>query len=80
MSITREQPKQNKEMKIADSILLRFMRDNEMCNISYAPSTGLSGIQFSILNVLESLIAKDQTKYNNTEMKSGDILRPPHST
>ena len=33
------------------------------------PSSGLSGIQFSILNVLESLIPKDQKKYNNTEMK-----------
>ena len=30
------------------------------------PSTGLSGIQFSILNVLESLIPNDQKKYNNT--------------
>ena len=44
------------------------------CNICHAPSTGLNGIQFSILNVLESLIPlipKDQIKYNNTEMKSG---------
>ena len=72
-SIPRGQPNQNKEMKIADSVLLnRFMRDNENCNISQAPSTGLSSIQLSILNVLESLIPKDQkniTKYNNTEMK-----------
>ena len=54
-------------MKIADSVLLSmFMRDNEKCNISHAPSTGLSDIQFSILYVLESLIPKDKTKYNNT--------------
>ena len=30
-------------------------------------STGIGGIQFSILKVLEPLIAKDQKKYNNTE-------------
>ena len=47
-------------MKIADQALLsRFMRDNEKCNISHAPSTGLNGTQFSILNVLKSLIPKD---------------------
>ena len=28
------------------------MRDNEKCNISHAPSTGLCSIQFSILNVV----------------------------
>ena len=33
-------------------------------------STGLSVIQFSILNALKSLIPKDQKKYNNIEMKS----------
>ena len=38
------------------------------------PSTGLSGIQFTILNVLESLILKDQIKYNNTEMKVGQLF------
>ena len=39
-------------MKIADPVLLNlFMRGNEKCNISHAPGTGLSGIQFSILNV-----------------------------
>ena len=36
-----------------------------------SPSNGLSGIQFSILNVFESLISKNKKKYNNTEMKSG---------
>ena len=41
------------------------------CNISHTPSTDLSDIHFLILNVLESLIAKEQKKYNNTEMKSG---------
>ena len=47
-SIPREQPNQNK-----DPVLLSlFMRDNEKFNISHAPTpiTGLSGIQFSILN------------------------------
>ena len=38
------------------------------------PSTGLRGIQFSILNVLESLISKDQKKYNNTEMRWGRLF------
>ena len=32
-------------------------------------STGISGIQFSVLNVLESLTPEDQNTYNNTEMK-----------
>ena len=48
-SIPREQPNQNKEVKLADSVLLSLF-NNEKCNISHAPSTGLSGIQFSILN------------------------------
>ena len=61
----------NKEMKIADSVLLSlFMGDNEKCNISHAPNTGFSGTQFSILNVLESLTLQDQKKYKNSEMKS----------
>ena len=60
-SIPREQPNQNKEIKIATSAISSlFMKDNEKCNISHAPSTGLSSIQFSMLNVLESLIPKDQ--------------------
>ena len=60
-------------MKIAGSVLLSlFMRENEKCNISHAPSTGFSGTQFSILNVLESLIPKDKNKYYKTEMESGD--------
>ena len=44
------------------------IKDNKECT---SPSTSLSGNQFSILNVLDSLIPKDQKKYNNTEMKSG---------
>ena len=32
--IPREQPNQNKEIKIEDS---GFMKDNEKCNISHAP-------------------------------------------
>ena len=31
------------------------MRDNEKCNISQAPSPGLRGTQFSMLNVWGSL-------------------------
>ena len=61
--IPREQSNQNKEMKIAASVLLSlFMRDNETCNISH----GLTGTQFSIINVFESLITKDQKKYITT--------------
>ena len=68
-------------MKIADLVLLcLFMRNNEKCNISHAPSTGISDIQFSILNVLDSLIPIDQKKYNSTEMKSGYFFRPLLST
>ena len=42
-------------MKIVDPVLLSLsMRGNKKCNISHAPpSTGLSGIQFSILKVLQ---------------------------
>ena len=50
------------------------MKDNEKCNIFHAPSTGLSGIQFWTLNVLESMIPKDKKKYNTTEMKSGRLF------
>ena len=61
-------------MKIADLILLSlFIRDNEYYNIAHAPYHLLSGTQFSILNALESLIPKDQKKYNNIEMKSGRL-------
>ena len=35
------------------------------------PSTGLSCIQFPMLNVLESLIPKK--KYNNTKIESGQL-------
>ena len=43
------------------------MRDNERCNISHAPSTGLSSIQFSILNLLESLIPKAQKIHHHRD-------------
>ena len=37
-SIPREQPNQNKDIKIADSVLLSlFMRNNEKCNNSHTP-------------------------------------------
>ena len=65
-------------MKIADPVLLSvFMRHNEKRLISHATITGLSGTQFSILIVLESLIPKDQKKYNNTKMKSIHIITSP---
>ena len=64
-------------MKVADSVLLSlFMRDNEKCNISHAPSTGLSGIKFSerhsILNIKCTGVIDLQgpEKYNNIEMLS----------
>ena len=41
----KEQPNQNKEMKIEVSV-------NEKCNITHASYTNLSCIQFSILNVV----------------------------
>ena len=52
MTIPRQQPppkkkkrKKKKEIKDAESVLLSlFIRDNEMCNISNAPGTDLSGI------------------------------------
>ena len=53
-------------MKIAESALLSlFTKKMKSATSLTTPSTGLSDIQFSILNVLESLILKDQTKYNN---------------
>ena len=60
--IPREQPNQNKEIKIADSVLLSlFMRNNKKSATSLTPhSTGLSGIQISIPNVLKLLIPKVQ--------------------
>ena len=70
-------------MKIADSALsvyrLSLFMEIMKSATSHTPSTGLSGIQFSILNVLESLIAKDQKKYNNTEMKSGRLFYGRHT-
>ena len=80
-SLSREQPNQNKEMKIADSVSLSlFIRDNEKCNISHAPNIGLSGIQFSMLYVLVPLTPKDQRTRQNITLRWswGDYLRPPH--
>ena len=70
-------------MNIIDSVLLcLFMRYNERCNISQPPpTTGLSDIQSSILNVLQSFITKDQKNNIRTlRWSQRDILRPPHST
>ena len=73
--MSREQPNQNKEMKIADSVLLSvFMRENERCNISHTPSTNLSGIQFSILITIGVIDPEEPEKYNNTEMKLGRLI------
>ena len=63
-SIPKKQPNQNKEIKMADSILFSlFMTDNEMQHLSrpLAPAFK-SGIQLftkHVLNVLESSIPKD---------------------
>ena len=70
-SIPQEQPNQNKK----NENCRLCMRENEKWNISHAPSTSLRVIQFPILNVLESLIPKDQKKY-----KVWATLRVPHST
>ena len=48
----------------------KLISENEKCIFSHPPSTSLSTIQFTTFKVLESLIPKDQKKYNNTEMKS----------
>ena len=56
-----EQPKQNIEMKHADSVLLSlFMRDNEQYNISHSHSTGL----IKCIGVIDP---EGPEKYNNTE-------------
>ena len=53
--------------------------DKEKCNIPHAPSTALSGIQFSILNVLKLLIPKDQKNITTLKWRRGwggeDFLR-----
>ena len=46
----------------------------QKCNISHAPSTGLSKTQFSILNVLEPLIPKDQKNITTLRLKSRRLL------
>ena len=57
-SIPREQPNQNRDMKIADSVLLNlFMIDNEICNISDAAL-----VPVSILKVAYYLYCVGVTK------------------
>jgi hypothetical protein len=47
--------------RITDSVWLSlYIREMNTCNIPHAPSTGLSGTQFSTLIVLASMIPKDQ--------------------
>jgi hypothetical protein len=41
------------------------------CNISHAPSTGLSGTQFSTLKSAGLNDPEGPEKYNNTELKNG---------
>ena len=43
------------------------------------PSTSLSGFQFSMLNVLKSLIPKDQKKYINTGDEVGATFYSRHT-
>ena len=64
-------------MKIADPVLSSlFVKDNEKCNISHAPSNGFkSGIQFSILNVLKSLITRLEQNITTLFTTFGQFLR-----
>ena len=65
----QEQLNQNKEMKIADLILLSlFMRDNEKCNIPHAPYHQLK--RHSILNTkcIGVIDPAGPEKKNNTEI------------
>ena len=73
--IPREQTNRIKKWKL-QVLLSLFMSNNELT----PASTDLSGIQFSVLNVLGSLFPKDQNRYNNTGRESGDFLRLPYST
>ena len=69
-SIPREQQSQNKEWKLQTR--LHWVCSWEIMKSATSlthPSTCLNGTQFSILNVLESLIGM-----NNTEMKSCEVL------
>jgi hypothetical protein len=45
------------------------MRDCEMSNIPHAPSTGLSGTQFSTLKSARINDPEEPEKYNNTESR-----------
>jgi hypothetical protein len=65
--IHRKNLSQHNDMKTTHSVWLSlYMRDNEKCYIPNAPSTGLSGTQFSTLN---SAGIKVPEKYDNTEVK-----------
>ena len=64
--IPRDRPNQNKEMKIADSVLLSlFRRDNEKWNISHAPSTNWLK-RYSVLNAkcIGEIDPEGPEKYN----------------
>jgi hypothetical protein len=50
------------------------------CNIPHAPSTGLSGTQFSTINSAGINDPEGPEKYYNTEVKyGGNFLQLPHS-
>jgi hypothetical protein len=44
------------------------------CNIPHAPSTGLSGTEFSTLNIAGINDPEGPEKYNNTEVKYGETF------
>ena len=70
--------KPNNWVKYADSVLLSlFLRDNESTT---SVTTLATTKRYSILNTksIGVIDSEGPEKNNNTEMKSGDFLRPPH--
>ena len=59
LSLESNQTK-TKKWKLQTLFQSLFMRDNEKCDISHYPSTGLRCTHFSVLKVFELLITKDQ--------------------
>jgi hypothetical protein len=54
------------------------MRDNEYVQHPSPPSTGLSGTQFSTLNIAGINVPEVPEKYNNTEVKYGGTFYSCH--
>ena len=77
-----ESPVSLQYKKTTDSVLLSlFMRTNGKCNNTHAPSTGLSGILFSVRN--QYSCEKKSTLYRfmgrsftNSTQKQRQLLRP----